>query len=230
MKKILISEPTKNEFIPGLIYLFLELLALPVILSLISLALPTPLTDGQLNGIYFLINFIVMVWIFRRHLRNAWSRFRSDVKSICLTALKGFGWYWLGSFIVTFIILILDPDFANVNDSNIAAMASQDFWIILVCTVALVPLTEELLFRGVIFGKLYNRSPIAAYLVSVLVFSVVHVIGYIGMYPVETLLLCFLQYIPASLALGWCFAKADNIFSPVLMHTAVNVIGVLAMR
>ena len=44
------------------------------------------------------------------------------------------------------------------------------------------------------------------------------------------LLLCFVQYLPAGLCLGWAYARADSIFAPTLMHMIINLIGMLAMR
>lgn len=230
MKKILQIVPTRKACILGLIYLALELLVIPIPLALINEQLPTPLSEGRLNGVFFLLNFVVVTWIFRHLLLAAWNRFRKSFGSTLWTAIRGYLGYMAGSFVVAMIILILDPNFANVNDSNISAMAAEDFEIIAFCTIILVPVTEELLFRGIFFGGLYNKSPLAAYACSTLLFSAVHVIGYIGMYPPKTLLLCLLQYLPAGLALGWAYKKADNIIASVLMHTFVNALGILAMR
>ena len=45
-----------------------------------------------------------------------------------------------------------------------------------------------------------------------------------------TLLLCFCQYIPAGICLGWAYAKSGTIWCPVLIHMTVNQIGMLFMR
>jgi membrane protease YdiL (CAAX protease family) len=82
----------------------------------------------------------------------------------------------------------------------------------------------------VIFGSIYKRSRILGYAVSALVFAALHVIGYIGFFAPTHLLLCFLQYIPAGLCLAWAYVMADTIWAPILMHIAINQMGVLAMR
>ena len=58
----------------------------------------------------------------------------------------------------------------------------------------------------------------------------IHVMGYIGQFDWLTLVLCFLQYIPAGLWLAWAYEKSDSIFAPMLIHTAINAIGIYAMR
>ena len=52
-------------------------------------------------------------------------------------------------------------------------------------------------------------------------------IGYIGSYDAVTLLVCFTQYFPASICLAWVYAESDTIISPILMHTLINLAGVL---
>ena len=44
------------------------------------------------------------------------------------------------------------------------------------------------------------------------------------------LALCFLQYIPAGIALAWSWKRSGNIFSPILMHITINALGILSMR
>ena len=84
--------------------------------------------------------------------------------------------------------------------------------------------------RGLVFRTLYNRSKIAAYVISVVIFGALHVVGYITMYEPLQLLLCFLQYIPAGIALGWAYARSGSILAPILIHTLVNALGVAILR
>ena len=69
-------------------------------------------------------------------------------------------------------------------------------------TVFLVPVAEETLFRGLLFRGLYDRSPVLSWLISTVVFSLVHIAGYIGQYDPMMLLMAFLQYLPAGICLG----------------------------
>ena len=91
-------------------------------------------------------------------------------------------------------------------------------------------IVEELLYRGIFFGGLYNRNRIVAFVVSTLIFAVIHVTSYVGYYPPVTLLLCFLQYIPAGIALAWAWMKSGSIITPIVMHMIINAIGITAMR
>lgn len=230
MKQTLSVTPTRKELLLGAVYLLLELFVLPYVLAAVNVRLETPLSTGEINAVFFVFNFGATTLIFRRFLKQTFLSARENLFQIIIAAIQGFGLYWAGNLLVAMLILRLDPGFINVNDASITAMASQDFLPIAICTVGLVPVAEELLFRGVLFAGFYNRSRVKAFLFSMLVFCAIHVTGYITQYPWDTLLLCFIQYIPASLALGWAYAKSGSILSPVLMHIAINAIGISVMR
>ena len=96
-------------------------------------------------------------------------------------------------------------------------------------TVLLVPVAEEVLFRGVVFHSLYRVNRGLGYILSAAIFCAVHVIGYIGSTDFLTLALCYIQYLPASLCLAWAYTEADNIFAPILIHIVVNTMVILAL-
>ena len=83
---------------------------------------------------------------------------------------------------------------------------------------------------GLIFRNLYGKSRWAAYIVSILVFAIIHIIGYIGKYSALELLMAVLQYLPAGLCLAWSYAKADTIFAPILIHAAINAGSIIALN
>lgn len=229
MKKLSVSI-TKTEGVWGLVYFIFQLIALPIVLVAISHMLPTPLSEVQLNFVFFALNFIFVTVILHRFLIGNLKCALSAPKRCLQAAGAGMGFYWISSYVVGIIIILLYPDFANVNDDSIAGLAQDNFALMAVGTVLLAPITEEALFRGVIFGGLYKKSPIAAYCVSILGFSALHVVGYIGQYEPMHLLLCLLQYIPASFCLCWAYVRADSIWAPILIHTLNNTIAILSMR
>ena len=86
------------------------------------------------------------------------------------------------------------------------------------------------MFRGLIFRSLYGKSPWAAYIVSIIAFAMVHIVGYIGSYSPLEIVLAVLQYLPAGLCLAWSYTKAETIFAPILIHAAVNYITINGLR
>ena len=124
------------------------------------------------------------------------------------------------------MVSLLVPSFSNYNDAAIAEMARGNSFLMFVGTVILVPPVEECLFRGVIFRNLYKKSHAAGYLISMLAFACIHILGYIGQYSPLELVLAVLQYLPAGLCLGWSYIRGDSIFAPIFIHAAANYITI----
>ena len=229
MKKLSVTM-TRKEKLLGWIYYPLQLLVIPVLVSLINALAGYPLNEATLNVVYFGVNFLCVGLIFFRFLKEN-AKVALSFPLRCLSsAAFGMVLYWGLSYAVQIVIVVVSPDFFNINDAAIGSMVQENYTLMVIGTVLLVPLAEETLYRGLMFGQLYNRSPLAAYVVSVCVFAAVHVVGYIGQYAPLQLCLCFLQYLPAGVAMGWAYARANSIWSPILMHITFNLIGMAFMR
>lgn len=221
---------TFREKAAGWIFFFLQLSPLPTLLILLNTLLPTPADDAQINCAYYVLSFAAVVIIFRKFL---WSNLRSSLKNpvfLLKTAFLGVLVYFGGNYLISYLSHLLIPTFHNVNDQNVAGMVQQQPALLSACVVLLVPVTEELLYRGLIFGTLYRKNAVLGYVLSTLAFCAIHVVGYITTAPISLLLLNFLQYIPAGLTLAWAYRKADSIWAPILMHITINQIGILSMR
>ncbi len=215
------------EVSAGFFFLVLQLFFFPSVINLISDNLTAPLTPLQQNLMFFAVNFLCTLAIFHRFLyRNLLG-----IKGRLLRyALWGFGLYYGSNVALSFVITAVNPNFFNVNDRSVLAMVQESPVLMGICTVFLVPATEELLHRGLVFGSLQRINRLLAYAVSTLLFSLIHVMGYIGHYETGILLTCFLQYLPAGIVLSWAYEKADNIFCPILIHMTVNQISLTLMR
>jgi membrane protease YdiL (CAAX protease family) len=154
----------------------------------------------------------------------------SHCGKLLLAAAIGFAVYYGLTRGLDALIRWVEPDFYNVNDAGFAAYSRSHYLLTALGAVVMVPLAEETLYRGLVFGALHQKSRLLAYIISTLLFSFIHVMGYIGPFPAPMLLLCFLQYIPAGVMLAWAYEYSGSILAPVLIHTAVNTIAILSMR
>ncbi len=221
---------SKPQIYWGWAFYLSQLLALPVLLALVNRLLGEPLTITGLNIALFLVNFVLTLVIFHSYLFASLQKALKAPFQCLRSAVLGFGCYYLASLLVGLFIQTVCPEFSNINDRTILQMVEENYAWVTVCVVLLVPITEETLYRGLIFKSLYHKSPVLAYCVSTLVFGLIHVVGYIGTVTPFMLLMCFLQYLPAGLALAWAFVRSDTIWAPILMHIAINQIGLSAMR
>ena len=221
---------TRQENILGYIYLAFSHLLLADIIAIAAYFLGYPISVSVLNIIYFLVNFISVVAIFHRFLGRSLQAAWKNIPKCLISVLIGFGVYYWGTILVGLLITWIDPNFANVNDQAVTGMVQENPWIMGVCTVCFVPVMEETLYRGLIFQQLQRKHRILAYIVSTVVFSSIHVVGFIGSANWATLLLCFVQYLPAGIALALAYERADTIVAPILIHMIINQIGMSTMR
>ena len=221
---------TRQETLLGWIYLLVSNLVLPTLIVQICKWLALPLSEAMLNIVYAIINFVFVLVIFWRFLLDSFKKLLSTPWHSLRYAALGFLIYYGLTLLLSHIILWISPSFFNVNDAAIGELSQENYSLMAFCVIFLVPVAEEVFYRGLLFQGLQHKNRGLAYLVSVFIFAAVHVFSYIGMYDWLTLLLCFVQYLPAGLAMAWAYEKSDTIFAPILIHITINQIGMSAMR
>ena len=232
MKDALSLSPqlSRNEVISGWSYYAFSMLALPIVLQYTNSTLGYPLNEARLNFVYYTLNFAAVVMLFNRFLRGSFRVAMKRLFPVLWYALLAYLGNSALSRILLTLIRMVSPGFANINDAGIASMVGQDRMLMIIGTVFFVPVAEELFYRGLMFRHLSSRSRTLAYLVSMGVFALVHVAGYIGSASPLTLLLCFLQYLPAGYCLAWCYQNTGTILTPIVMHMIVNAYGLANLR
>lgn len=219
---------TEREKWMGIAYLPFEFYIIPRLLGYLNGFLN--LSDTVLNIAFFWVNFVAILLIFNRYLwrslRMVAGHFWDSVQAAILGAVAYFACSWL----ISVVTLYLNKDFVNLNDAGVLGMAGERFGMMAVCTMFLVPVAEETIFRGVLFGGLHNRSRMLAYGVSTVLFAAVHVLGYLGSASWQTLLLCYLQYLPAGIWLAWSYEKSGTVIVPMLVHGFLNAVALYGLR
>ena len=218
--------PSNKAATVGFIYWAFSFTLLGSLIYLAAGLLGFSITSAQLNIIYYALNFAAAVLIFRKFLAANW---RIAMERIFPTVYYAIAAY-LGSQVLTAIVTLalyrIYPAFGNVNDQNIYTMLTEEPALMVIGTVILAPITEEIFYRGLFFRKLFDRKPWLGYVVSIALFAAIHMAGYIGTYPPVQLLLGCLQYIPAGYCLCWCYRQTGTIMSPILMHILFNAVSI----
>lgn len=221
---------TRKEFMAGFVYYAFYLLVLPSALPTINALLPKPLSTSLLNGIFFLINFLAVILIFHKFLHANLQDAIRDPRKVLHYAALGLCIHYVGNITITAINILISPAFANLNDQSMGGMLQENFGLMMIGAVLLVPIVEESFYRGLMFRSLFVNHPIAAYLVSMVAFGLLHIAAYVGIADLLTLLLCFFQYLPVGFALAWAYHRSGTIFTSILIHSVVNLVGVFIVR
>ena len=211
------------EQVAGFCYLPFYVVLLGWGIQWLSELLGLGLTELQVNVTFFVIN-CVMIWvIFHNFLIRSFRaiHFWELVQALIL----GFCLYYAGNLLFGWIVSLLDLTITSFNDETILGLISQNKWVMVICSVLLAPIVEETLVRGLLFGVLRRRSRMLAYAVTIVFFAVMHVWQYLLVYDFKAVLLAALQYIPASIALGWTYEKSNTVWAPIFLHMTINAIS-----
>lgn len=219
--------PSKKELLWGCVHLLLHLFLLPTVLGAVFSLFS--LSAIWQNILYMVLMAGVVLWIFRRYLLESVLHFSRTLGKSLAVAAAGLGIYLLVNTLMNWLLHALGLSGQNLNDAAIVHMIRKALLPMVFCTVVITPLTEEVLYRGILFAGLYRFSRLAAFALSACVFSAIHVLPYLGQYTFEMSVANFLQYLPAGLVLAGSYAIAKNPIVPMLIHCAVNALGILLM-
>ena len=215
------SALTKPEAIAVLGYLPLHIFLLPLVfVGLIARGTVDEL--GANLGLYML-GMLYMLGF-------AWKFLRRDFDALCDRPIQVIAEI-AGSYGVMLCCNMLFSIAAtallkntNPNNEAIAGLASADYGPTAAMAVYMAPIVEELMFRAGIFGVLRRYNRVAAYVLSVLAFSVYHVWGFAVVEPIYWVYL--IQYIPVSYLLARCYESTNSIWTPIFFHMLVNGVSV----
>lgn len=215
---------SRGEKILGCIWLVLQVF-LPWLADLANGLLTDPLGSGSLTFVTYLVNFLVTVCIFHRFLSGSLSAAWHSLWELLQAVILGFVFLFALTKLTDWALLrALDIGAASLVDRSISQLASANVYLRLAGILVLAPVIDETLYRGLIYRNLHQKSAAAAYILSILVFALVHTLGHVGTAGIQTMVLCFLRYLPAGLCLAWTYSKADNIVAPIIVHAAINAI------
>ena len=204
-----------------------QFLLLPSLLAEAAGLLPMEISDAALNFGYYLVSVAAICLIFSVFLRNSLRDAIRNPKRCAMVCALALVVYYAATWAVTRFIGFCDPALYNRNDASIIAMRRQGLVLTAMTIVLLAPVTEECLFRGLIFGQLLEKSRPGAYALSALCFCLLHVMGHLGAYTPFQLALLLLQYAPAGLILAWSYEKSKSIAVPILIHGIINAVSMV---
>ena len=102
--------------------------------------------------------------------------------------------------------------FAGV-DEEVVPLWDIICYLITICFI--VPLEEELIFRGAVFGVLRRKmGPLAGILITAVIFGIMHRVSIHTAYAIV-----------CGMILTACYYYTENIFATVIMHSIFNIIG-----
>ena len=206
--------PVHMFLIPAILYLY----AYAANLSSISISMVS-----FHYGISFSVIFFTMSGFLRRDLDALLDRSLASI----LTLLISMPVYLLFLYAAAFAVLIFVGEADAETMEAASYIAKNNFDTLFAFNVLVLPLVEEVLYRGVVFGSLIRKSRLLAYTVSI----ILYIIGNMWMDLVFafdwTLLPLALQYVPLGFVCAYCYECSGTIWTSIIFHTLANAALVL---
>ena len=232
-KKKAASYMTPGEKIAGTVLLAVYLVVLPFVTEplfrLVGRLLDTTVSDTVQNVIYYYVLFAVTLVIFHKFIGRTSRNFADNLGVACRSALVGLiALYGLNELVYRLTRLAIDNR-TNLNDTTISAQIQDAPRVTLLIIVFLAPFVEEVLFRGLVFGNLKSKSRVVAYLVSCVLFALLHVWQFAVVQQDLTYFLLMVQYLVPGAVLAWAYESSGTLWASIGLHAAVNALSAWAM-
>ncbi len=178
------------------------------------------LSEAISAAVYYYIMGVLTMVVFWTFLQNAGRILMDFLPENLLAMLTGF----LGERILSLLLNRLPWPLEDPTPGSWAQQYSYSYGATIIIVVFLMPIIDEVLFRGLIFGSLRRRNRALAWLVSMVLFMIYSVWTFAVAYGDARYLLLAFRYLPMALALTWCYDRGGSIWSCALLHAVLDAI------
>lgn len=183
------------------------------IISMLGLANTMQELEGLSIFTAFTLGFLIMVWLLMPTIKE-----RHQIEGRASTGQTAL-WSFLGIFIafgaqyvailIQMTALGIEPGSENTDMIVEMAIAAP---LLIIAVAVIGPIVEEIVFRQVIFGSLYQRFGFwISAAISALIFAVIHM-------DFEHLLV----YFAMGVAFSFLYVKTKRIIVPIIAHVGIN--------
>ena len=215
---------TRQEQLRGLIFFALYFLVFPFLKMGVEWVFDhffgLFLSEAVSAAVYYYIMAVLTMVVFWSFLQNAGRILINFLPENLLALVTGF----LGERILVFLFKFLPWPLENPNPASWAGQYAYSPAATVLIVVVLMPIIEEVLFRGLVFGSLRKYSRTMAWVASVILFMVYSVWTFAVAYGDPRYFILAFQYLPMALALTWCYDRGGSVWSAALLHAIFNAI------
>ncbi len=226
------SHMTTAELIGGGVLFVVYLLIMPLLLQKICTVLGV-LLDRRISTtaaatVYYYVMTLVVAALFHKFLGKAGSRFFGNLNQSCVTAGMALVLFYGANELFCRICTRFIMPVGNLNDVTIVADVDHVPRTTMLIIVLLAPFVEEVLFRGLVFGWLAEKSAAVAYVVSAALYAFGCLWQVLAGGATTASLLVLAQYMIPGLIFAWAYGRSGSVVTAVIVHAAVNALAFVA--
>jgi membrane protease YdiL (CAAX protease family) len=224
---------TSGEKIAGTVLFAVYLVVLPFVTDplfrFIGRLLDTTVSATVQSIVYYYVLFAVTLIVFHKFIARTSRNFADNLGVACRNMLLGLiALYGLNELVYRLSSLVISNR-TNLNDTTISAQIQDAPRVTLLIIVFLAPFIEEVLFRGLVFGNLKSKSRVVAYLVSCLLFALLHVWQFAVVQQDITYFLLMVQYLVPGAVLAWAYESSGTLWTSIGLHAVANALSAWTM-
>ena len=215
-----------KEVISVVMYLPMHIFLLPTLLA--TMVVKGTLSEADANFLCYGLGVCFMLSTCFSYLRAEFDPLCDHPFYVIVQVIGHYGLMLLMNFAVNIVLISIAVTMENPNNAEMYSMAGVEYNKVLALAVFMAPIVEEIIFRGAIFGALREKSRLLAYLVSVGLFALYHVWGFLA---VDWRYIIFVfQYVPISYLLCRIYERTSSLWASIFLHMLVNTVSIKLME
>ncbi len=245
----LIEVSSKKELFIFLIGFLSIVVVTPLIYLLIAYIIKVTHSDTSIYStivlygnlvIYILVLIGLLLFLGKDLLIKVFSGFKKG-KNIGLGVLGGVVIIVVEMLLNIVTNLVIGNGTSNDNNQAVQTATNSNPYVTFIVTVLIAPIVEEITYRLGLFGVLHKKNKVLAYLVSALVFALIHTVFIQGLFDGRlyfgTLtstqylkeLLSIPTYFFSGLVFAFLYEKTDSVATSMTAHLSMNLFAYLSM-
>ncbi len=212
---------TRPEAIRGWVFFALYVGVFPLLMGAIQRGIGGEIPVAEANVLYYLVSAVLVFLVFWSFLRHGFHMILDWLPENLFAFVTGLA----GAAVLHFLVMRIPYPVENPNSYSYPEQFALSPAATVVILVILMPIVEETLFRGLLFGCLRRYSRPLAWCLSVMAYALYCVWQFMftwnGVDP--RYLLLFVQYLPISLACTWAYDNGGSVWTPIGLHAVINL-------
>lgn len=230
-----ISAQTKWMFLLVLLPLYVYCASLigsaliKLILTVLSTKLSYETINCWLNVIVDGGMLILVGWVMKDLMKKQLIDFKQNWQKYLLYGIVlGTGCLLVAEIFGGTITSLFGGENTSSNQELINTLTDAHPALMILTSVFLAPILEEMMFRGIVFSWLYEVNPYFAHLVSAFLFGFVHIMSSVLSGNMFEWVQIF-SYFFMGIVLSVLYEKTNNIYVPILTHATNNLISMILL-
>lgn len=219
------SQLTRPEAVRGWIFFACYVGVFPLLMGVIQRRIGGEIPVAEANVVYYLLSAVLVFLVFWTFLRQSWRFLLDWLPENLFAFVTGLA----AAGVLHFLVMRLPYPVENPNRYSYPEQFALSPAATVVILAVLMPLVEEILFRGLLFGSVRRSSRPLAWVLSAGSYAFYCVWQFIFTWDGVDLryLLLSVQYLPMSLACTWAYDNGGSVWTPAALHAAVNLFGLI---